>query len=280
MKLEMDELAQFAKNNLRTDRQLARFFYYWIGSNIKYDYEFLTKAVSNRSSYGEYLDKQDAYRVFDERKGVCAGYASLYNWFMEEVGIDVVYISGHIRNEQNWFEMVSPNQNTGHAWNAVRLNDEWVLVDTTWGASYSASETDLYFDMQPEIAIITHFPRNRKWQLLENPLTFREFSNSKYVKPVWFYAGFTDIPKFKELGEYYYFIYRTNTKNKDLSIKLEISEDNTLYRPVENAVQISQSGFTYLRFAKKGIPAKAYYKANLYRSAYSVNREVVSFRTF
>ena len=51
-------------------------------------------------------------------------------------------------------------------------------------------------NIKPEFSIITHYPENDKWQLLEKPLTLEEFNNSQFIKPIWFKIGFTEIPNF------------------------------------------------------------------------------------
>ena len=118
--------------------------------------------------------------------------------------------------------------------------------------------------MKPEIAIITHFPEQEKWQLLEKPLTLNEFNNSKFIKPVWFHVGFTDIPSLKEDSEYYYFVYRSNP-DKEWETLLMYSNENGNYKLILNTTRINQDGFTYIRFNKTLVPKKAYYKMQLNR---------------
>ena len=81
LNLDMWELSEFAEKNLKNEDDKARFFYYWIGKNIEYDYEFLRKMDIEENIHEEYLKKQDEYRVYEDRKGICAGYANLFTWF-------------------------------------------------------------------------------------------------------------------------------------------------------------------------------------------------------
>ncbi|WP_340203652.1 transglutaminase domain-containing protein [Ascidiimonas sp. W6] len=280
LNLDIWDLTDFAQENLKTDAELARFFYYWIGNNIKYDYEFLGRMGSRRNIYYEYVQKQSAYRVYEDKKAVCAGYAYLFSWFMREVNIEEVYITGHIRNEQNPFIEMRSDKNFRHAWNAIRINGKWILVDTTWGTSYDTSQSEFYFDIKPEIAINTYYPMNSKWQLLKNPLSLEEFNKSKFVKLIWYISGFSDIPKFKKLNNNYYLVYRTNLKNKSLSVRLEASENNSYFRPIQSKAKIDLNGFTYIKYEKEQIPENAYYKVNLYDSNYLIHKNVISFKTF
>jgi hypothetical protein len=278
LNLDMWELSEFAEKNLKNEDDKARFFYYWIGKNIEYDYEFLRKMDIEENIHEEYLKKQDEYRVYEDRKGICAGYANLFTWFMLEADIEVENISGHIRDERNHYVELH-SDDFRHAWNAIKLNGEWKLVDTTWGTSNEDSESKFYFDIKPELAINTHYPENSKWQLLEKPLSLEEFNNSKFVKLVWFFSGFTDIPNLKKDNNYYYFVYKTNNENRNLSVELMISKDNLNYETIENTVKIEQDGITYVRFEKSKIPEKAFYKVHLLENDYIIYSNVLSFKT-
>lgn len=280
LNLEMWELTDYAKQNLESDADIARFFYYWIGTNIKYDYQFLNEIQQNysHSSYKKYQIKQHASSVYVNRKGVCAGYANLFKWFMEQSQIKVEYITGYIRDERNHYIELDNDYNFLHAWNAIKLNDKWVLVDTTWGTSYDPAQSEFYFDIKPELAINTHYPENSEWQLLEKPLSPEEFNKSKFVKPIWFFVGFSDIPQLKADEKYYYLVFKTNSK-KEWTIDLKISNDNLTFKPIENILSIEQDGFTYIRFDKTNIPQKAFYKVNLLQFDYPIYFDVINFKT-
>ena len=282
LNLEMWEITNFAKKKLKKDTDRAKFFYYWIGNNITYDYEFLKKmnvSVSITTINNEYLERQHAYSVYQNRKAVCGGYANLFKWFMEQIDIEVEYLTGHIRDERNHYVELDSDSNFSHAWNAIKLNGKWILVDTTWGTSYNVSQSEFYFDIKPELAINTHYPENSKWQLLKKPLSLEEFNNSKFVKLIWFFSGFTDIPKLKKDNNYYYLVYKTNSENRNLSVKLMISEDNLNFETIENTVKIEQDGITYIKFEKSKIPEKAFYKVHLLENDYIIYLNVLSFKT-
>lgn len=280
LNLEIWELTKFAKQNLESDIEIARFFYYWIGANIKYDYEFLKKMNVNfgPSFHNEFVNKQNPMNVYNNKKGVCAGYANLYKWFMEQYHIEVNNITGHIRDERNHYIELKKDDSFRHAWNAIKIDDKWLLVDTTWGTSYNPAQSEFYFNIKPELAINTHYPENDKWQLLEKPLTLEEFNNSKFVKPIWFFVGFSDVPKLKADKDYFYLVFTTNPEKKWL-IELKISSDNHSFKKIEDTITFEQDGLTYIRFDKKDIPKKAFYKINLKQFDYPIYFDVINFKT-
>lgn len=258
----MWDLTEFAKKHLKEKEDLAKFFYYWTSTNIKYDHNSLKEKNEGKISLKEYSNRQDEYEVYENRMGVCAGYSNLFKWFMDEVNIEAVKIRGHIRDERNHYVELSKDDSFRHAWNAIKLNEKWILVDTTWGTSENVSQSDFYFDMNPEWAIITHFPEDDKWQLLDQPLTLAEFNNSKFVKPIWFFVGFSDIPKLMADNDHYYFVFKNNPNN-DWTVGLQFSADNYSFNPIPGIESIVQDGYTYFKFDKEQIPKTAFFKVKI-----------------
>jgi hypothetical protein len=261
LNLDIWDFAAFAEENIKDKEQLARFFYYWIGSNIEYDHKSLQEKSDGTITLEEYGNRQDEYEVYTNRKGVCAGYAKLYKWFLNWVDIETVIISGHIRDERNHYVELS-EKNFRHAWNAIKLNNEWLLVDSTWGTSNEELQSEFYFDIKPELSIITHYPEDSKWQLLKEPLTLEEFNKSQFVKPIWFIVGFTDVPKLMSDEEYFYFRYR-ETLDFKWSVGLQFSADNISFKGISDIKVIDQDGLTYYRFGKAQIPEIAFFKVKI-----------------
>lgn len=283
MNLDMWDLSDFANEHIKDKNKLVRFFYYWISSNIEYDYHTYQKIIDGTITNEEFTKSQDNYEVYETRKGVCAGYANLFKWFMNDIDVESVIVTGHIRDEKNHYVEPLKDDNFRHAWNAVKLNGKWILVDSTWGTSDEAETSEFYFDMKPEWAIMTHFPEDSKWQLLEEPLTLEEFNNSKFVKPIWFFVGFSDIPKLMADEDFYYFVF--NQSNTGWSVNLQYSTDNIQFEHIIGIEPITQDGKIYYRFDKNKIPEKAFFKVNISKleldgSQYLnyVHKDVINFK--
>ena len=117
------------------------------------------------------------------------------------------FLTGFIRDDRNHYVELESDSDFSHAWNAIKLNGRWILIDTTWGTSLDENVSDFYFDMDPERAIITHYPKKSSWQLLKEPLSLKAFNESKFIKPIWFKVGYSDKPQLKHDSKYYYFIF-------------------------------------------------------------------------
>lgn len=281
--LDMWDLTDFVKDNLKSDEKLANFFYHWIGRNISYDHEGLAQVKKGKIPSDDFYARQDEYDVYESRKGVCAGYANLYKWFMDELDIEAVLIVGYIRDPRNHYLDLNEDKNFRHGWNAIKLNDEWKLIDTTWGNSNDPTQSEYYFDINPEWLIVTHYPEESKWQLLDQPLTLEEFNNSKYISPVWFHLGFTEEPKLMADDTYYYFVFKDF--DTDWSVNLQYSSDNINFDYINGIEPISQDGMTYYRFKKEQIEDEAYFKVELTllieeENGYSTQRysDVINFK--
>ncbi|QCE41943.1 transglutaminase domain-containing protein [Psychroserpens sp. NJDZ02] len=284
LNLDMWDLTTYAEKNIKDKEELANFFYYWIGSNIQYDDDTFSKTISGELSHEEFWKLQDESVVYESRKGVCAGYANLYKWFLDWADIETVVISGHIRGLRNHYVELESDDNFRHAWNAIKLNDEWILIDTTWGTSKDEETSEFYFDIKPELSIITHYPEDSKWQLLKEPLTLAEFNKSQFVKPNWFMIGFTDTPKLMSDQEFYYFSFQDIPDNK-WSVGLQLSSDNINFDGISDIKVIEQDGLIYFRFSKTQIPKTAFFKVNLVKFGYVGNeymktehKDVINFR--
>ncbi len=84
----------------------------------------------------------------------------------------------------------------GHAWNAVRLDSEWYLLDATWGSGSVDDEfvfekdfRETYFLIPPEQLRYSHFPDQTRWQLSPKPLTKAQFNQLPALTPAFFQLG-------------------------------------------------------------------------------------------
>jgi hypothetical protein len=108
--------------------------------------------------------------VFQTRRGVCAGYSNLFAAMGQAVGEEILALSGEA------MASVREDKVEGHAWNAVRIEGEWYLVDVTWDAGaargdlFDRSYGTSYLFMPPEMFVQTHLPDSPAWQLMDKPI--------------------------------------------------------------------------------------------------------------
>jgi len=149
----------------------AKTLHDWIVLNISYDV---------RAYFTRNLPPMDASSVFARRSAVCAGYANLYAEFCRLAGLQCQVIIGVAKG----YTFVSRGEMESHAWNAVGINNRWLLVDTTWDAGYVNTQGAFvrsygssYFFLAPSVFIYTHYPNDSRWQLLGQPVSRSRFDN-------------------------------------------------------------------------------------------------------
>lgn len=106
------------------DYQKVLVIHDWIINNTRYN-------TANMEEAGNHL----AYGALVKGSCVCMGYAEAGLIMFQAVGLDTHYISGDATNSAGVTE--------GHAWNAVKVDGEWYLVDMTWDDPTSADGQDI-----------------------------------------------------------------------------------------------------------------------------------------
>lgn len=84
---------------------------------VKYLYEYI---VLNTTYNKEAENDQNLCSVLINKESVCAGYAKAFQFLLQRCGMESAIVLGHSFNE-------------AHAWNLVKLDDEYYYFDVTWG---------------------------------------------------------------------------------------------------------------------------------------------------
>ena len=98
--------------------------------NGKSDYEkikLIHDYLRDTIEYDSTISKDHIYDIYGAlvlRECVCEGYAKAFQYLMNETNIDNVIVIGTGTN--------SSGKTENHAWNFVKLNDNWYAVDVTW----------------------------------------------------------------------------------------------------------------------------------------------------
>ena len=150
--------------------------YKWITTNIKYDmkgYQLVQSGVPAAS--------QSPDKVVRFKKGVCEGYANLYESMCTKAGLKCEIITGYARGGA--YRLFKRNIPENHAWNAVLVDGDWRLVECTWGAGYLDQNSRFHFEenlnyffADPQFIGESHYPFDPMWQLRSNPSSHEQYS--------------------------------------------------------------------------------------------------------
>jgi len=162
--IDLHSLVKYLKSPVKTQNQTVEIFFYWIGQHISYDYDLLVK--SNKTEKDVCADS-----VYKKRKSICDGYCNLFCAMCNDANIECININGIGQNYTD-----NDVDTTNHAWNAVKLNEQWKLIDVTWCLNKATGEIDArYLFGDPQFFLIDHFPEDSKWQLTSTPITKAQF---------------------------------------------------------------------------------------------------------
>lgn len=199
----LDALVQQLTGSFSKQEDKARAIYAWIVYHIDYDhYDYKTKESKNRFQIRQ-LENANKNDIYKTRIGVCADIADLYQKMAKKAGLQCNIVHGYAgpgvtRNNKN---------DKKHAWNVVKIDGKWKLVDPTWAIkgknnfgkdiqnfsqyrsavfkketqrkqAYTQKERHIdekWFFTDPKEMIKTHYPKNEQWQLLNPPKTFHWF---------------------------------------------------------------------------------------------------------
>lgn len=160
----------------------------WVTDNVKYDVNEKDRILEQNRS-GEVLKgDQAAYeqeklkKVIITKKGVCHDYSLLFGALLEKLGYESMVVTGYARNI-----LGKINMHAGHAWNVVKVGDQWRFYDPTWaagvvkdGSKFIKKYNDTWNNTPANEMIKTHMPYDPMWQLLKHPLSYDDFNSSNF----------------------------------------------------------------------------------------------------
>ncbi len=238
------DLANRISTDFNLDEEKVRAIYQWLSINVKYD------KVNNIFDIGDhrivYSSEQDMLRQIDYKrrkriknilntnKAICLGYTQVFKAVCDHLDIQSEVILGY--GKTDFYQINSDDKYKNHAWNAVKIYNKWHLLDITWSTLSHFKNfkhyNDYYFFVDPKELILTHFPVDNNWQLLENAVSKNEF----FKTPI-FYANYF-IDNFK-IADFQNGILEINNKMARVyfdeipkSKRILYSMDGEIYKPL------------------------------------------------
>jgi hypothetical protein len=177
---DLDSLSVLLTKDFSAEAEKVRAVYFWVANNISYNTPKFIERTKKANELSKRRDESEsAEEIIHSRKAVCEGYSNLVKKLCNKSGIKCEVVEGIGRPDNFRGDL--------HAWNAVKINGEWKLLDATWSAggidvkdkTYHKNFSDEFFLMSPSEFIKTHYPFDPVWQLLSPPVKRKEFEASK-----------------------------------------------------------------------------------------------------
>jgi hypothetical protein len=182
----LPELVAFLMDGAEDDFHAVKRLHDWVADHIAYDTKSFFADITPPGGVG-------IENVLKRGSSVCSGYARLFQAMARQAGFPAEVVPGYSR--QAWGatdsdpfveeDSLKPN----HAWNAVQIQGQHYLLDTTWDAGWVSKAGGFtkrykteYLFVPPARALETRYPTDASWQLLERPLSEAEFRALPFAK--------------------------------------------------------------------------------------------------
>ena len=127
------------------------------------------------------------------KKAVCSGYSNLLKEMCSLADIEAIVIDGYSKGYGYTGELSS---SLDHAWNAVKINNKWYLVDATWDAGFLDGKTFVkrysteWLFLESKSFLYTHLPENNAYQFYAPCKTKEQFVADPKLTGKFFEYGF------------------------------------------------------------------------------------------
>jgi hypothetical protein len=258
----LDAMIRSVDSRFTLPEEKIRAVFTWIATHLEYDCGTEDRPAQKGSS----LDQ-----VLKSGRSQCAGYSSLLQYCLRSLGFESTTIKGVAKTGRKDLWWTIADLRTNHSWNAVKLHNQWQLMDPTWasGAADDNCETitrefsDFYFFPDPEKFALSHLPDDSSWQLTMQPMTREKFlSIPVFHDPFYEHAVIRFSPmeglQKKKLFETIRFEFNSATPLERIAIW---SDGNKAVKPEFG--NFTRSGNTYVYTYKLGSPGSYFLNVSL-----------------
>jgi hypothetical protein len=187
----------------------------WISNKLEFDVE--------KIGDGKKYNDKNIEKLLSVGKMNGLGYCKIFKKLCDLSNIKCILIKGY--GKGYGYKVLRKFEATNHVWIAVKINDEWKLIDVAWASGYCSSDFNefvkefqpYYFFTPPEIFKYQHYSEN--YQLQEDKLNLEEF---------------IQLPQLR----LEYFLYGVNMSNHDSVILMNKNPFLVLFEAFNN-IQIS-----------------------------------------
>ncbi len=213
-----------------------------------YDKErYVHDTLLHKVSYARSAEmNQSAYSALVNGRTVCAGYARAFQYLMQQLGIPCYYCTGYAGED--------------HAWNIIKLDDDYYNVDTTWDDTETGEGTYDYFNKTDADYAGTHVRQELSVNLPPcNGETYRSAdAGDGDGRRSSAEAGFTDDAVLRSLPDYYNECFDEIMRRGAGSYSFSnVLEGEALFNEWEQAYDTERYKDEYLIEAMRSIGAKS-----------------------
>ena len=234
------------------DLEKIYIIYKWVAENIDFDFDkFESNSITETYSEPE--------NVYLNNIAVSSGYSKLFKKLLTCMNFpeeNIIIIEGYSKEIGYDIEDDLIEGNINHHWNAVKIEGNLCLIDTTLGAGCKENSepkeyTEFYLCTPPRQLIRTHLPKieQAEFQVLRNPINLATFKDLSLTTHYFFEYGFVSIEQDKAIqnicGEGKISLRYNSTTRPSLLLKIEKDDNDNNYdnwimdKKIENGYEIN-----------------------------------------
>lgn len=151
--LKIEQRLHELTNGIQSDKEKAWLIYQWVVRHFRHDSK-LSAEIGDP-------DKHALEELFRFGGGSCAVYANVIQRLFDKAGLQARTVYGTAKSGA--YSRKFGSMPVNHVWNAVEIDGEWRVVDSTWGAGFVGDQgferapDELFFLMPPELAVLSYF---------------------------------------------------------------------------------------------------------------------------
>lgn len=189
---KVEDLATKIDKDFKNDADKARAAFFWLAKNIRYNlkeyyspkkrsYRFKYSSEADRVLKIQAINNSFIAATFKSKMGVCEEYAQSFKKICDLLHIEAAVIKGNVRSDGR--EIGAVSNATNHAWNAVKIDEKWRILDATWAAGYEYNGkwvrkfNEYFYNIPTNKIFKTHYPKEAIWVLHFGRISLEEFYN-------------------------------------------------------------------------------------------------------
>lgn len=199
-KNDLPQLVNNLTQNCKTEKEKYRVIFIWIADNISYDYktynkhkksiEVKCKGKDDCNEKFTKIDNEIIDRVLSKKIAVCDGYSKLFKRMCDIANLHCAIIEGYIKNSSN---QIGNMGILDHAWNSIKIDNEYYNVDLTWASGYCTKNEkgelddfvkkldDYYWLTNNKDFFRNHFPKDKNW-LNDSGISKDYYKNQPFIE--------------------------------------------------------------------------------------------------
>jgi hypothetical protein len=176
-----NKVAHLIGDSCKTELEKVYTIYTYIAGSYKYDLNRLKLIYKREIKRELYLSE-----VIKKKRGVCGDFSNLFATLCDSLDIGCFRVSGYSRT----FSIFHPVKKSyyNHAWNVVRVNGKWYVLDVTFGMQHFTNKRldqerinyDFLFTDPVKFGTV-HLPADPVFQLLNQQRSYKDFRYRRFL---------------------------------------------------------------------------------------------------